>query len=107
MPDKEFDVNSAVQNDVKTLSNLRTTGRPGFLRALELFCGSIALLVVIIMITSMPWVGQGKAIPGQVWIGYSLSGILIFGGLMFVFRYMRQHGNQLDNQVSRKFEQGR
>lgn len=104
----DFRLDRAVQNDVETLQSVGT-GSNGLTIAavLEGVCWSIVVLFAILMLAAMPFVGVDKLIPGQVWLGYSIAGILIFGIFGYLVRIARQHGEEVDRQVSRKFHSGR
>jgi hypothetical protein len=50
---------------------------------------SFSALAVLGMVVSIPWVGDGKPIPGTTWIGLSVGSIVLFGVFAGIIRYFR------------------
>lgn len=107
MPDK--DISRYIQSDAKKIRSLEGgVKRPSPPKLIEGVLWGLAILSVVAMLAVMPWVGDGKPIPGTVWLGYSLLGILIFGGLAVLLHVVfspvgEEYGRRMDN----RFQEGR
>lgn len=93
------DVDDMMQNDTKMVRNAVRNyrnggGMVGGLGAIvEGMLWSLSAFSILFMVVSMPWVGQGKPIPGQTWIGASVGGIVVFGCAAGIARYLRRYSN--------------
>jgi len=100
------DIDDALKNDVQKVKDLSTgstsTSPP---KIIESVFWTLAILSVILMLASMPWVGPGRPIPGQAWLALSLLGILVFSALGALTRvFFGRIGSQMDDQLSKQFE---
>lgn len=106
---KDFDVNQQLRSDAEKFRQLNQQGlsdvSPG--AVIEGVLWSLSITSVVGMMVAMPWVGTDKAIPGQVWLGYSLACILLFGALAMMIRWVRETGDELDQGMNRRFDTAR
>lgn len=76
------------KEDVEKFKRIRqkSGGSRSVSMLMEMAFWGVALLFLVGMVVSMPWVGPDKAIPGIVWLAGSLGGMAVFGGLALVIR---------------------
>lgn len=77
------------RDDVEKIKRIRRKADSGSRSVsviMEYTFWTIAILFLIGMVASMPWVGPDKAIPGIVWLTASLGGMGVFGGLALTVR---------------------
>lgn len=103
---RDFDLSQEVQQDVNRFNRLNGKGigdiSPG--GVIEYTLWSISILGILGMVATLPWVGPNNAIPGTVWLGYSLAFILLFGLLAGLIRWVRATGDDLDEGMNRRFD---
>lgn len=76
-------------------------------QVLEQVCWALAITSILGMVVSMPWVGPGKPIPGEAWLGIPLALFIMFGLAGGTIRMARRGFSDADRTVSNKFERGR
>lgn len=109
MPDREG-IDDWVQNDTekvgKSLGAVRQGGfKPNPAKAIENVLWGMAILSILFMVVSMPWVGPDELIPGTAWLGLSLFGIIGPALLAVLIRVLRFGGaERVDRTVSDRLE---
>lgn len=101
------DFGRELESDVQTFRRLqaRDVSVP---EAFEYTFWFLALLSVIGMVAVLPWVGESKPIPGLMWLGYSLVGILLFSSLAVIMRVVfSRFGRAADETVRSRVGGGR
>lgn len=88
---QQVDIGGAVDDDIQKFKRLQNqdTSSISFGMVLEGIFWTLGALTVAGMLGSMFFVGADKPISGHAWLGYSLLGILLFGGLGFGTRIVR------------------
>ena len=76
-------------------------------KVIEQAAFAIAITFVVFMVASMPFVGRGKLIPGGVWLGVSLSGMILFGMIGFLVRFIRWNFGDINRTLDDKFQRER
>lgn len=77
-------------------------------KLLEFTLWSLAVVSLVGMVVSIPWVGPNKMVRGEVWILYGCMGIVMFGGGAMLFRLVRgQFAEDVNTSVSNRLEGGR
>lgn len=76
------------KDDVEKIQRLRQrdSGSKSVSAMMQYTFWGVAILFLVGMMVSMPWVGPDKAIPGIAWLGVSLGGMTLFGGLALIVR---------------------
>lgn len=102
-------LNKALQDDMQQVKQLNRKGAGDLSPPviIETVLWGLCITSIIAMIGSMLWVGPDKAIPGHIWLGYSIIGICVFGGMALLMRWVRDFGPDADRKMTRKFERGR
>lgn len=102
------DVNRELKKDIQTIQQARNRDSVSIPSAIEYSLWSLTALSAIGMIVVMPWVGEDKLIPGQMWMGYSLLAILLFAALAVLMRMtFGPVGRDVDASIRRRTEGGR
>lgn len=106
---KDFDLNEQLRSDAKRIRRLNGQGVNdiGIGALIEYSLWTLSLVSVGAMIVTMPWVGSGKPIPGVVWLGYSLAGMVLFGGLAVLIRWGRTNAGSVDAEMNSRLDAGR
>jgi hypothetical protein len=104
MPDPD----DLVQNDVQKAKDAYQSYKQGSLfgdmgRIFEQLMWAIALLFLVGMIASLPFVGSEKLIPGRIWIGVGSTGIVLFGFLAVLIRFINHSFSDVDSRMAQKF----
>lgn len=77
-------------------------------KLLEQICWTGAVVSILGMLVSMPWVGPEKIIPPMLWLSYSIGGILFFGLFAVLIRVVFSPiGRQYDQEFSQRMEDGK
>lgn len=103
---QDLDLDRQLEKDRDRIKGLlrRDRSGPDFGAAIEGALWALSLLCVGGMVLTLPWVGEGKPISGELWLGGSLAGILLFGALAGAVHWVRQHGADVDRQMSRRYD---
>lgn len=103
----DWDLDGAVQKDIQKLQQVGSMGSPDLGALLEGVFGAVAICAMIGMVVVMPWVGDGGVLSGRQWLGFSLVGVCLFGGLAVAIREVRERAPEADRQMDKRFEGGR
>lgn len=104
----DTDADDLVQQDAEKAKNAIQSYRNGGFspdpgKLLEQAMFALAILCIVFMIVALPWVGDDSLIPGHIWIGSSVGGILLFGFLGWLVRIINQSFSEVDKRATEKF----
>jgi len=90
----------------RAVSNARSGSmRPHPAKLLETVLWAGSILFVVFMVAAMPFTGEDAILPGQMWLGVSLGGIIIPAVLAVLIRFLRTGGfAQVDRAVEQTLE---
>lgn len=106
------DMDDLVQSDANKAQNAwkqykRGNWKPNFPKLLESVMWSLCILSVVFIVGALPFVGEEKAIPGEVWMGLGTLGIVGFGLCAMLIRLISRSFGDADKTMSQAFERGR
>ena len=92
------DMDDLVSQDAERMKNAVRDYRTGgsswsWWSLIEGALWSFSALAVLFMVVALPWVGDGKPIPGTTWIGLSVGSIVLFGVFAWIIRYFRRQAD--------------
>lgn len=104
-----LDVDDELKKDAERIRKLRSRDESFSVPlAIEYTLWTLAVLSAVLMVLVMPWVGEGKPIPGTMWLGLSLLAICLFAGLaMLLHLAFGDIGSAAGSAIRERTEGGR